>query len=227
MITRRSALLALGAAVCSPYVISGARAEVAVGAITKLSGNAQVVRGSQKDKLDMGGSVFEGDRLTTASQSNLAVTFIDRTLLELGPSADTLIDEFVYNSSRQSGGSLKIARGVFKLVSGAAAHGRQDAMTINVPVGTIGIRGTHFAGRADDQTLEVVLLEPVDGNAAQEIEVRNRFGAVQIAQAGYGTDIPSPNAPPSPPRLFDVQTLNSMLSPFRSVAPRVAPPRPR
>jgi len=75
----------------------------AVGTVAQLQGAASVTRGAGPVPLTTGAQIFSDDILETAADGKLLVQFADGTKLTLGPSADVVIDEFVFNPS---GGDL-------------------------------------------------------------------------------------------------------------------------
>ena len=54
----------------------------------------------------------------------------------------------------------------------------------------------------------------VDDNA---VEVANAFGSVVLDEAGYGTEIPDANSPPSPPRRMRLRSITNLTRTLQSV----------
>ncbi len=79
-----------------------------------------------------------------------------------------VLDEMVYDPGTQEGSvSLSVIQGVFTFVSGEIAKTDPDAMTLDTPVATIGIRGTQLAmsfdpADAGGDGLKVVLMEEAE-----------------------------------------------------------------
>src|SRR5439155_454147 len=76
--------------------------------------------------------------------------------------------------------SAKMAKGVFRFVTGRVARRDPGSMKVNTPVGTIGIRGTMVAGKVSADEGSIVLIGPGPGNNADEnpggISVGNHKG---------------------------------------------------
>jgi hypothetical protein len=89
----------------------------------------------------------------------LLVTFVDGTRLTLGPNADVIIDDFVYNpNGGVNNAALRVTGGAMRLVAGAIERvGGPQAVKVATPVGTIGIRGTDFFVEMEDDHLAVAL----------------------------------------------------------------------
>ena len=97
------AVSSIAASACSlrfsPFRSSCARAEVAVGAVSKVQGQAQIGASSAV----VGTSVHMDDRLRTGANARLQITFNDDSSLTLGENANVVIDRFVYNPKKSYG----------------------------------------------------------------------------------------------------------------------------
>src|SRR4029079_10182075 len=76
----------------------GARAESAVGVVSKVSGSAQV--GGVTAIVST--PVHMNDHLRTGAKARLQVTFHDNSALTLGENADVVVDRFVYSPQKSS-----------------------------------------------------------------------------------------------------------------------------
>jgi hypothetical protein len=90
-------------------------------------------------------------------------------------------------------------------------------MNVALPSGSIGVRGTIVAGRADDVTrasLSILLGDSRAGSARNgpaSIEVCNAGACERVATAGFGVRIDGPESPPSPPFLVPTDELETIL----------------
>ena len=135
----------------------------------------QVVR-----PIDSGEDVFLGDALKSHEQSGMQLLLLDETSITMGPNADLTVDEFVYDPATGAGEvAASLAEGVFRFVTGKTARGDPQAMTLKVPFGVIGVRGTIGAVRNDAARSLVVLLGPGLNNNANE-----RSGALDVTAQG-------------------------------------------
>lgn len=81
----------------------------------------------------------------TGPKSKAIIEFRDGTTLELGPNGALTLDKMVFDpEGGKKEKTVTISRGLFRLVSGAAAP--ESTTTIKTPSGTIGIRGSVIAG---------------------------------------------------------------------------------
>ncbi|HEV2300622.1 MAG TPA: hypothetical protein VGR91_03540 [Stellaceae bacterium] len=88
--------------------------------------------------------VFE-EEVAAGRQAKTTIEFRDGSLFSLGPDARARIDSFVFDPQRStSHKTLAVTRGVFRYLSGFAS--RDQEAKINVPSGTLGIRGSLVIG---------------------------------------------------------------------------------
>lgn len=162
------------------------------GDVRELQGSASVTRGdaAAAAALARGAAVQRNDIVETADNGKVLIGFVDGTALTLGPGAEVVIDEFVYNpNGGANSAALRVAAGAMRLVSGAIERaGGPQAVTVTTAVGTIGIRGTDFFVEMDGDHLSVALF------SGQDVVVRNANGTT-VLRPGEGTDIWGDKAP--------------------------------
>jgi hypothetical protein len=90
--------------------------------------------------LHVGVDVKANELITTGSADRAQLVFLDGTALSVGPEAQLVIDNFVYDSDRKLGElTLSATRGVFRFVGGNIS--KMKAVTITTPSSAIAIRG--------------------------------------------------------------------------------------
>ena len=93
--------------------------------------------------VESGMPVYLGDRITTSPNAGMQILLLDETVFTIGPNSDIAIDEFVYDPVTGDGRIVAdMARGVMRFVTGKIPLNNPASMDINLPVGSIGIRGT-------------------------------------------------------------------------------------
>lgn len=121
-----------------------------VGYVMTVAGNANVITNGTTTDAKVGTPIFEGSKLNVGSDSSMGVTLIDNTVMSLGPKSEMVVDEYLYAPAKNE---LKltttIAHGTLNFISGVIAKLRPEAVKINTPTGTIGVRGTHFLVKVD------------------------------------------------------------------------------
>ncbi|WP_417822141.1 hypothetical protein [Terasakiella sp.] len=192
------------------------------GQIETLNGSLSVRRmDGEIVSLSEGDSVFMGDTLEVSDGGSVGLIFADDTTVALGGGAQLIIDEMVYDPVGESGSmALSIADGVFSFVSGQIAKTQDDAMVLNTPVATIGIRGTKGAGVAapEGQENQITLMPEADGQIG-EIVVRNEGGVQVLNQPGQSIAMTSGFAPPPPPIVLNMAQIERMYGTALSVMP--------
>jgi VCBS repeat-containing protein len=112
-----------------------------IGHVTKLTGNATVVRNGVSIILNNGDNVHQGDVVQSGSNSTLGITFIDGSVFGLASNAKMVLNEMVYDPNGSSNSSLlSLVSGTISFVAGATA--KHGDMKVDTPVATMGIRGT-------------------------------------------------------------------------------------
>jgi len=86
------------------------------------------------------------DILRTAADGHLGAILQDGTGIGLGPSTELNLDTFIYDPANgKLGLVLRLVRGVIAYFSGRIAKLAPGSVTVETPVGVIGLRGTHLA----------------------------------------------------------------------------------
>ena len=179
--------------------------------------------------LEKGDPVYARDVIATGTRrgSFVLLRFQDQSKFSLGRNSSMRVTEFRYKEDPEKDVvSTNVLRGAFRFVSGLVAKRRPQSMSVNVVVATIGIRGTTVGGEVVGESAKVVLLDPEQADVLAAIDVYNEFGTVTIDEAGFGTEIPDANSPPSPPRRMRLRTIENLMRSLQSIG-RVSTPRPR
>lgn len=168
-------------------------------------------------QLSSGQNVFLGDDIKVGAQGRLQVMLLDETIFTLGAHAVMRIDEFVYDPTNAESNTLStsIQQGAFRFVSGAISKSQDNAMQVNLPSATIGVRGTSVAGEvAADGAAQVILLGPAANNSlglpAGAINVANAAGVVDITRPGFATAIAGSAIAPEPPQQATPQQIRKL-----------------
>lgn len=172
------------------------------GVAAAVSGEVKATTPPSKDSriLKSGDQVFMGDKIETGTDGQLQILLLDQTVFTLGPSSGITVDEFVYDPSNDDGKvKASMMKGIFRVVSGKVAHKKPENMSVELPAGSIGFRGTNVAGIIDGQKSLVVLLGPVGvGRIYVTNIVNGEVIGVDIDEAGNATIVDGPNSAPVP-----------------------------
>lgn len=129
-------LLPFGPAVSQDLVQAGVSAAV--------QGQVSVARVDAVGRqIDSGEPIFLNDAVTSGPESGMQIMLLDETVFTIGPESEISIDTFVYDPATGQGSlAANMTKGVMRFVTGNVSSGNPQNMTIKLPVGTIGIRGT-------------------------------------------------------------------------------------
>ena len=197
-----------------------------VGVAAAVSGDVQLAAATVPTARAVGAirsgqDVFLGDRVATGPTGQLQIMLLDQTVFTIGPDASVTIDEFVYDPSSGQGKLTAAVSGSFRFVTGRIANANPADMKVRTPVGTMGIRGTVVAGRADGAYALIVLLGPaLDNNAGERpgkvvVEANDpSASSVELRRPGFATEINGRGAPPVAPFRLDATRLQQLLGEF-------------
>jgi hypothetical protein len=130
--------------VCVTFSAWGA--ESIVGSVKTAQGDAVVRRGADTIPARAGMHLFLNDVLATPGDGRLGAILQDGTGIGLGPNTELKIDRFVFEPVEGKFGLLlRLAKGALAYFSGRIARFSPDAVTVETPVGVVGLRGTHLA----------------------------------------------------------------------------------
>lgn len=207
----------------NPNIISGTDGEP-IGNVESLQGEVYAIRvDGTRVRLELGDQVFQGDILESGPQGNVGILLADETTFAMGPEGRMVLDEMIYDPATQQGSvSMSVLQGVFTFVSGQVAKTDPDAMTLDTPVATIGIRGTQVGlDIRDGENLNVHLMEERFGFVG-EVVVVNDAGVQVLNDANAFTSVASFDSAPSP---FEIVALEDILSSYQEETLRYLPTR--
>lgn len=128
--------------------ISAAQDERPIGVVKTVSGDAFILREGRRLAAQPGSGLVVGDVLSTGATGALGVILRDDTVLSLGPSSETRIDQFAFEpAEKKLGMLLRVTHGLIAYISGKIAKLAPGAARIETPVATLGIRGTRLVAR--------------------------------------------------------------------------------
>jgi len=194
----------------------------AVGVVDIAEGRVLLLRSDGNNVLaETGTEIFFGDVVETEAGASIGITFIDDSTFALGESGRMVIDEFVYEPAEGVGQSVfNVLKGVFSFVSGDIAEGSDDAMTVNTPVLSIGVRGTTVAGRAAAEGSEnTVTLLPDAGGSVGAIAVSNQAGVQVMSQPFATTTVSSLFEPPPIPTTLATSEIQDLYGNIAQALP--------
>jgi hypothetical protein len=122
-----------------------------VGEIKVSRGSVHIEREGQQLPGPVGTRIQQSDVIVTGADGSVGITFMDDSLLSVGPNSVLAIDRFEFDSTTHRGifdSSLK--KGTLAAVSGKLAKQSPDAMKVRTPAAVLGVRGTEFVVRTSE-----------------------------------------------------------------------------
>ncbi len=122
-------------------------------------------------RLVLGQDVVFNERISTEAEGQTQILFVDESTLSVGPSANLVIDQFVYNPNAGTGRLVaSLTRGVFRFVGGKLSK-QDNAVTMRTPAATIGIRGGVMLVKVGSDCAPAAALPSAGCNALEVIFV--------------------------------------------------------
>lgn len=144
--------------------------------------------------LRRGDTINGGDKISTRA-GRLQIRFTDGGFVSLQPNSVFGVDEYLYTNRKPEESSLffSLLQGGMRTITGVIGKVNKQSYKVRTPVATIGIRGTGYRARLDDNGGLLVSV------GSGFVHVENDGGSIT---AGAGQNISIPGAASSP-RLTD------------------------
>jgi hypothetical protein len=199
-------LIIIAATLVSSFIGGQAAGQDAIGAVSRIQGEASGTRGGAIRTLGLNASVFLNEIVSTGEAARLEITLTDRTRLTLGERAELTLNTYVFNPTTGRGTIKFGVVGAFRFLSGQVSKLANSDVTVTTPSANIGIRGTEFwGGPIDGQPLGVFLIEGA-------VSVSNAAGQQILNLPGQGTNIATSGAAPGPVTFWPPDKINRAVA---------------
>ncbi len=123
--------------------------ESIVGSIKTAQGDCLIIRQDVPLGAKAGHRLYEKDILKTGGGgSSIGIILRDDTIMSLGPNSEIILHEFNFSPVRGDLSIItKLVRGTLAYLSGQIGKLSRDAVRMETPVATIGIRGTQYLAK--------------------------------------------------------------------------------
>jgi hypothetical protein len=136
--------LVLGLAPLAALATDIAQFKVAKGAV-------YLERGGKRFPAYVGTHLQSTDVVVTGADGSAGITFIDNSLLSVGPNSVLQIERYAFNSTTHEGVfDTTLSRGTLSMVSGKIAKQSPEAVKVRTPSSILGVRGTEFLVRVTE-----------------------------------------------------------------------------
>ena len=122
-----------------------------VGMIKTTTGKGSIVRNGTSIEAKNGAELYQHDSLKTGADGAMSIVFKDDTLISLGPNSELAINEFLFSPAEGKLSFIaRLLKGTSAYVSGIIGKLSPQSVRFETPVANIGIRGTKFAVKLED-----------------------------------------------------------------------------
>jgi len=116
-----------------------------VAIVKNVAGSVEVLRGESRVKVSPGMQLMRMDKVLSGQDSQAGIVFIDGTLITVGSSTEVEIRKYLFEPKQASYGfSLYVKKGSAIYSSGKLGKLAPEAVNLETPRATVGIRGTRF-----------------------------------------------------------------------------------
>lgn len=125
--------------------------ETTIAYVKTVENDAEIITSNKHVKAQLGSPIQLGDVLKTGENGTMGITFKDNTVMSLGNNSEITVDEYLYAPSREQLGLVaSVSKGTLHYISGVIAKLKPEAVSIKTNLATIGVRGTRFAVKVDE-----------------------------------------------------------------------------
>jgi hypothetical protein len=191
--------------------------EKPIGLVVALRGNVIAINAASGQRnLTVRSDIYRADTIKTNDRGRVQMMFDDHTLVSLGPNSDMQIADYQWDPEKKTGEmKTQIDEGVFRIMGGAITQSSPDKFKTETPAGTIGIRGSMYAGKVDGSSLHLLFL------GGKGVYLSNDAGTVNIDRPGFGTFAAGPSSAPTKPDRMTGEEMTELndIEPDISTAP--------
>ena len=112
-----------------------------VGIVGAISGTVK----TETRELKEGDKIYLNETIYAAQGSGTQILLLDQSTFTVGEDSEVVMDTFIYDPKTNDGKIVaSVKQGSLKVISGLISQKDPDALTVTVPEGTLGSRGTEF-----------------------------------------------------------------------------------
>ena len=150
------------------FVFNIGQADAKIDISKQLVGIVGAVSGTAKAgtrELKAGDKIYLNETIYAGIDSGTQILLLDQTTFTIGSDSEVVMDTFIYNPATNDGKIVaNVKKGSLKIISGLISKKNPDSLTVNVPEGTLGSRGTEFQTIVSNQKTDTLLIGPGKNN---------------------------------------------------------------
>ena len=150
------------------FVFNISQADAKIDISKQLVGIVGAVSGTAKAgtrELKAGDKIYLNETIYAGIDSGTQILLLDQTTFTIGSDSEVVMDTFIYDPATNDGKIVaNVKKGSLKIISGLISKKNPDSLTVNVPEGTLGSRGTEFQTIVSNQKTDTLLIGPGKNN---------------------------------------------------------------
>jgi len=154
-----------------------------VGIVGAISGTVK----TENRTLKAGDKIYLNETIYAGAGSGTQLLLLDQSTFTIGADSEVLMDTFIYDPATNDGKIVAtVKEGSLKVISGLISKKNPESLTVKVPEGTLGSRGTEFqtiVSRKNKKT-DTLLIGPGKNNTLGlrpgAVLVGNKFGNTML-----------------------------------------------
>ena len=163
-------------------ILSASSTAAGIGTITEQVNSPPSIQRQKQTITGSKGTGLEMLDTVRTQQGKVGLTFADNTRVQVTENSKLVIDDFVYDPNSKTGGKLavNIALGTVRYASGQIAKNNPQAVAVNTPSATIGVRGTDFTAAVDELGRSTIILLPSCPPGWRDIKTDCKTGEISV-----------------------------------------------
>ena len=167
-----------------------------VGIVGAISGTVK----TENRELKTGDKIYLNETILSGANSGTQILLLDQSTFTVGEDSEVVMDTFIYDPATNDGKIVaSVKQGSLKVISGLISKKNPDSLTVEVPEGTLGSRGTEFQTIVSKGKTDTLLIGPGKNNTLGmrpgKVLVGNQFGSTMLDNPYSVTSMTKGKAP--------------------------------
>ena len=152
-----------------------------VGIVGATSGTVK----TETRELKTGDKIYLNETIFAGTGSGTQILLLDQSTFTIGEDSEVVMDTFIFDPATNDGKIVaSVKQGSLKVISGLISKKNPDSLTVEVPEGTLGSRGTEFQTIVSRGKTDTLLIGPGKNNTLGmrpgAVLVGNNFGSTLL-----------------------------------------------
>jgi hypothetical protein len=132
-----------------------------VGIVGAISGTVK----TETRELKAGDKIYLNETIYAGAGSGTQILLLDQSTFTVGEDSEVVMDTFIFDPATNDGKIVaSVKQGSLKVISGLISKKNPDSLTVEVPEGTLGSRGTEFQTIVSKGKTDTLLIGPGKNN---------------------------------------------------------------